>query len=198
MNKLGVGLLLWLAVGLELGVKPGLALGNSTIAPSIVFATLTMIAMFAPPAQARWAALLTGLALDATSVLAARQGTVAGFDVDLRTLGPNAIALLVGVHLIVAIRHMTMRRNPLTMGFLAMLGSASAQIVLVAIISLRAAMFDPLAWSLGHELWTRLAGAAYTGVLGWALAFVLLPLAPALGLQVGSGYGSSSRMSRMG
>jgi cell shape-determining protein MreD len=198
MNKLGVLLLVWVALGLELSLKPGLALGATPIAPSFVFVVLTLIALFAPPKQARWAALLTGLAMDAACVLVLRQNSSAGLDVDLRTLGPHALAMVLGVQLIIAIRHTTMRRNPLTMGFLAMLGYAAAQIVLITVLSVRASAFDPLAWSLGHELWTRLASSVYTGLAAWAIAFVLLPLAPLLGLQVASSYSSSGRMARLG
>lgn len=181
MNRLGLTLLVWIALGLELSLRPALALGTTAISPSFVLCVLTLVAMFAPPNAVRWTALLTGLALDLLSTL-----PIINAASDTRIIGPTALAFLVAAQLVLSVRSIMMRRNPLTLGALSLLAGLAVAIALVFIFTLRAWMFDPLAWSVPRELLTRGGSAVYTGVLGALLAFALLPLAPMLGLKIES------------
>ncbi len=163
-------LLAWAALGLELSLRKALALGHTGIAPSFVFCALTMIAASAPPGKVYWLAWIMGLLVDATFMLPTQNGA------DARVLGPYALSLTAGAFMIVSIRTLMYKRSPFAYGFLALVGSLVAQVCVVAIFTVRASVFDSLAWSAGHELWTRLASCIYTG----AAMTVLAPLAPLL------------------
>lgn len=186
MNKLAIVLLGWLALGLELGLKPGLALhvAGGQVAPSFVFVVVAMVAMFATPGQARWCAVLLGLAMDATNLLPLRAATADVGGATGAVLGPHALGFLLGVQLVLLLRGSTNRKNPMTLGFLAGAGFLAAQCVLVAVFTFRSLVLEPLAWSVGAELLLRGLAALATALLGWLLGVGLLPLAPAIGLQV--------------
>jgi hypothetical protein len=179
MNKLALVLVAWVALGLELSLRPALALGATTISPSFVICILTLVAMFAQPSAVRWTALLLGIAVDLLTAL-----PIANAASDTRIVGPSAIAFVLAAQLVLSVRSVMMRRNPLTLGVLAMLAAMATAIALVTVFTVRSWMFDPIAWSATSELWTRCASAVYTGVLGSLLAFALLPLAPVLGLKI--------------
>lgn len=181
MNKMGMVLVAWIALGLELSLRPALALGSTAISPSFVLCIVTLVAMFGQPANVRWTALLMGLAVDLLSTL-----PLANAAGDVRIIGPTAIAFVIAAQLVMSVRSVMMRRNPLTLGVLAMLAAMASAIALVAIFTLRSLMFDPMSWSVTHELLVRGGGAIYTGVIGSLLAFALLPLASVLGLKIDS------------
>ncbi len=176
MNWLSFGVCAWVAVGLELSLKDALRLGPQPIAPSFVFVLLTAIAMGAPGRVVLWSSLIMGVLTDLTTVMPVTNGGAAGV-----VVGPHAVAFVLGTQLVMTLRGVMIRRNPLTMGFLAMCGSAVAQIALVAVYSLRS-LYDPVVWHASSELWARLGSSVYTGVLGALLALVLLPLSPFLGI----------------
>lgn len=141
----------------------------------------TLVAMFGQPANVRWTALLMGLAVDLLSTL-----PLANAAGDVRIIGPTAIAFVIAAQLVMSVRSVMMRRNPLTLGVLAMLAAMASAIALVAIFTMRSLMFDAMSWSVTHELLVRGGGAIYTGVIGTLLAFALLPLASLLGLKIDS------------
>jgi hypothetical protein len=145
---------------------------------SFVVCVLTLIAMFAPPAHARWTALVVGLCIDLLTTLPVRDGVA-----DVRIIGPSVLAFLLATQLVLSVRSIMMRRNPLTLGVLSAIFSLAAGVTLVAIFSLRGWLLDTLAFEPTRELLTRAGGAIYTGLLGVALAFALLPLAQVLGLK---------------
>lgn len=176
MSRVAFAILAWVFLGLELGLKPALRLGNTEIAPSFVFVLLTFLAMCAAPRASLWSAVVLGLLMDLTSPLATTTGEPPGY-----VLGPHVIAYALASQLVLAMRGVMIRRNPLTLGFLALTGGVVAQVVLVAIFWLRS-VFDPIAWGATGELVTRLGSAGYTGLFGVAFAFGLLPMAEWIGL----------------
>jgi len=187
MNLALFVLLLWVALGLEVGLKEALRLRDLPIAPSFVFCCVTLVAMFASPSVVRWTAIAVGLMMDLLSVLPVRDSLA-----DVRIVGPHMLGFVVGCEIIMLVRSSTIRRNPLTMGFLAGIGAMGGAVVMVCVFTLRAWVLDPLVWDLWFQTWTRTLSALYTGIVGVVLAFGLLPLAPLLGMQtnfpsVGSG-----------
>jgi len=178
MNRALFVLLLWVALGLEVGLKEALRLRDLPIAPSFAFCCLTLVAMFASPHVVRWTALAVGLMMDLLSVLPLRDSLA-----DVRIVGPHMLGFLVGCEIIMLVRGSTIRRNPLTLGFLAGTGALASAVVLVCVFTLRAWVLDPLTSDLWFQTWTRCLSAIYTGFLGVVLAFALLPLAPMLGMQ---------------
>lgn len=189
MNRALWILIVWMALGLELGLREALRLRDLPIAPSFVFCCLTLVAMFASRTTVRWSALAIGLLMDLLNPLQ-MQGSIA----DVRVIGPHMISYLIGAEVIVLVRSSTIRRNPLTLGFLAGLGAMAGAIVFVVVMTIRGWFLDNLEWSIWFQIWTRLLSAIYTGLLGIVLAFGLLPLAPYLGMQTNTpGVARSAR-----
>lgn len=166
----------WVFLGLEVGLRDLLRLGHTGIAPSFVMVFVAFIAMSAPARSALWAGLVLGVLSDITTRVALTTPGGSGI-----VLGPHAVAYLAAVQLVVAVRGVMMRRNPLTLGFLALVAALIAAVVLVAVMSLRR-LFDPLLWDATGELGARAGSAVYTGVVGTLLAFALFPMAGFLGM----------------
>lgn len=170
--------LTWIALGLELGLRDAMRLGPTPIAPSFVFALAAFVALGAPAATTLWTCLALGLVTDLT-----RSVEFTGGLPPATIVGPYAVGYLIAGQLVLALRGVMIRWNPLTLGFLAGLGYAVAQIIVVALTTLRVSLGDPIAWSATGELGWRMGSALYTGVAAVLLGFVLLPLAPLLGLH---------------
>jgi lysylphosphatidylglycerol synthetase-like protein (DUF2156 family) len=129
-------------------------------------------------ATVMWAAVALGLIMDLAFEVPLRQsgGTIT-------VPGAHVLAYALGCQLVLLMRPIMIRRNPLTLGFLACVGALVANLTLAMIFTLRHAFGAPIAWETNHELIAALGSAAYTGVLGLFLAFPLLPLAGPLGMQ---------------
>jgi len=183
-------LILWVTLGLELGLRPALQLGSSGIAPSFAMILVTYIALTAPRLTALWAALLTGALLDLTS----ERLSASGWDT-LTIVGPYALGCAMGASAISNLRAMVFRRNPITMLLLATLLSVIAHVVVVACLAARSWWDPALVFIARDELSSRLGSSVYTGVaalvVGPALNF-LTPLFGFHGLHQPRG-GSASR-----
>lgn len=176
MNRIGLALLAWLLLGLEIGLRGSLRLWSPEVSPNFVFILVVFIAMCGPPRAAAWWGIGGGLLVDLTTPIALKTAGPAGI-----VLGPHAIAYLLGVQLVLAMRGVMIRRNPLTLGFLSLCAGVVAHVVLVAVFWVRA-KFDPIDFHATSQLLSRLGVAAYTGLIAVGLAFVLLPLAEFVGL----------------
>lgn len=170
------GILAWLFLGMELGLRDALRLGPTLIAPSILFALAAFIALSAPALTTLWTCLILGLLTDLTWTIELRTGGVATI------VGPYALGYLLAGQLIVSMRGLMIRWNPLTLGFLAGAGSCVAQICVVALMTLRAALGSPIVWTASDQLLQRLGASLYTGVFAVLMGFILMPLAPVMGL----------------
>jgi len=168
----------YLLIGLELTVRRALAIGPpdaATIAPSFVIPFLVFIAMSGPVVPTLWVALLMGLAVDLRSP---RDGGT------LLVVGPYAIGYMAGAYLVVTMRGLMFRRNPLSVMFLSLLASLLAELIVVAFFSIRG-MYSPLGdFSAGRELVHRFLASAYTALTtAWVLALLLLPMTGVFGFQ---------------
>jgi hypothetical protein len=182
MNGAAFVIAAWIFMGLELGLKDALSLGSVHVAPSFMFCLLTFIAMFSSHPKPTWCAIGLGVLMDLTFRVPLRDGIGT-----VTLIGPYSIAYVVGVQLITAMRGLVIKRNPLTVGFLAFTGSIVTQVVLVGVLSLRMWWGDPIFGPSNPpsaELLARLGSAAYTGLLGCAISLVMFPIAPWMGLQV--------------
>ncbi len=189
MNRFAFALAAWIAFGLEIGLKDALELGPTGIAPSFVFTLAAYVALQAPARAASWACLILGLGMDLLAEIEVYNG---GPPVTIP--GPNAVGYFLAGQFIVALRGLMMRPNPLTLAFLSATGLGVAQVVVVAVYSLRTAAGSPIAWSATGELLSRMGGALYTGVLAAALSLLLLPLVPLMGFQPGTGRRLTTRI----
>lgn len=180
MNFLAFAVLAWIFFGLEMGLKKSLELGQSGIAPGIVFVLVVYVAMFAPQLAALWCAFILGASMDVLTGPNLRDG--AG---QAAVFGPHALGYVLAAQFSLVMRGVMNRRNPLSVAFLALFGAIIAEITVVALYSLRAWYGDPIVWQASGELLRRIGAAAYTGLAGFVLSLALLPIAPLLGFDVG-------------
>ncbi|MBC7833847.1 MAG: hypothetical protein H7Y88_01955 [Phycisphaerales bacterium] len=177
MNLPVVLVLAYVALGLELALKPGLALGTS-IAPGVLLPMAVFIALYSQPRQALWVGLVLGVALDLTSPI-----PMFGAARNMTLLGPNALGYLAATYLTLTIRGLLVRRNPLTLLVVSVIAMALAQIVLVAILSVRSFYDSSLSFGPLRELTSRLLSSLYTAGTAGIMGLLLVPLAPWLGFH---------------
>lgn len=180
MNWVVIAIMGWVALGLDTGLAGALELGHSGISPSFVVVLAVYVGLAAPPIQAVWTCLLLGLVVDLISPMSLH--TPAGARATI--VGPYALGFVLMGQFLLAMRSMLMRQNPLTMALMAFAGFMIVHVFVSAAYTLRG-FYDPIMWDLSAQLIRRLAVAAYTGVIAFPLALVLVPLAPMLGMQFG-------------
>jgi cell shape-determining protein MreD len=169
---------LWLALGLELGLRDALEVGQSTISPSFVMVLLAFVAASAPRATALWAALAIGLALDLTSVLPASDRPEA-----VTPVGPAALGCVAAAYTVVVMRGSMIRRNPLTLPVLSAVASVTLVVVWVTLLEARS-WYDPMVdIRAGQELWRGLLRALYTAALALPFGALLALSSPLFGFQ---------------
>lgn len=180
MNWLVFTLNAWVLLGLELGLKDSLRIGETPMSPSFVMPLAVAVAIAAPTTPALWACLSLGVALDLTNTIETAAGGPA------RTvLGPYALGYLVAGYLVLTMRGLMMRKNILTIGFLSLACSLVANIVVTAIMAIRARYDVGVEFDASQQLLWRLGSSLYTGVVGTILGAVMLPMLGAMGLTIG-------------
>ncbi|MDX2116121.1 MAG: hypothetical protein SFZ24_10965 [Planctomycetota bacterium] len=177
MNWLIFALLAWLMAGMELGLRDALQIGNLALAPSFVMILLVFVALWARPQTALGVGLSLGALLDLLYVLPTQTGETAVL------MGPWALGCTLAAYTVLNFRALMFRKNPLTMAFLCAVATAIANVIVLAILALRA-FYDPILLpSATSELWQRLGTAVYTGVVALAVGPALQTLAPWLGFR---------------
>ncbi len=179
MNWLAFGLITWIVVGLELGLERSITLRFSTVVcePGFILPLAVFAAGAAPPAAALWSALVLGLIVDLTSPLPTQPGGI------ITVVGPHALGFLLTAQLVLALRGVVIRRNPLTVGVLAGVGTFVTAIVVAAVFTARSLFGDEIPFSATERLLGGLGSAVYTAITGTLLAFVLNPASTLLGFQ---------------
>ena len=159
------------AVVLDTSFMQVLRIGQ--VVPCVSATLAVFIAMSAPRTTALWAALLLGLALDATDM------TLIGREFGFHLFGPFALGFFFGGNLVLGLRGLMLRYNPLTIGFLVMVFMFCVTLVRVMIWTIRSwyseQVFIP--WAPGgplDALWNGILVALYSGLLavipvGWLL-----------------------------
>lgn len=178
MNWIVFGLISWIFLGLELGLRDVLQLGPTPIAPSFMFVLVAFIAVSATPSASVWAAIVLGLLVDLTNATPYREAAGA-----ITIVGPHALGYLLAAQLILAARAMMIRRHPISLAILTALGAAVAHIVVVFLLSMRLVLGEPIAVEASAQIGQRLLSSLYTGGLAALLSIVLFPLSGALGLH---------------
>ena len=171
-----VAIMAYVVLGLEVAVKPALAIApaNYRFDPTFVVPFLTFIALSGPTVPVLWVALVLGMVVDLYTERDAG---------DLVVLGPYALGYMAGAYLVLVMRGLMFRRSPLSMIFLSILATAICELVVVFIFTLRHVYTGPELWSAGTELANRLLGAGYTALSGGLLSLILFPLTPLFGFQ---------------
>ncbi len=180
MNWVVFAMLAWLALGLERGLKPMLMLqgGSLTLAPSFVMTLAVFVSMIAPPAAALWSCLGLGLMLDLLSPKSLGGNTL------VTVVGPHALAYLLGAQLVLTLRGLVIRRNPISLAFLSLSFGVVAGIAATFLVVVKRLFGTPIEGSAGAELLNHFVSAGYTSVMAFFLAFALLPMT---GLLAGPG-----------
>jgi cell shape-determining protein MreD len=173
-------LLAYVLLALEPPVREFLKLGPAS--PSLVFPLIVFIALLGSSTAALWTALLIGLVVDLTTL----RGTGVGGAIIIA--GPHALGYTAAAYLILTLRPIVMRKNPITLVALSVVGEALAALVVVSVFALRRMLYhgawaDALPGALLPDLWQRCIGACYTGVAALVLAALLFPLIPWFGFQ---------------
>ncbi|MBK7404671.1 MAG: hypothetical protein IPJ41_08560 [Phycisphaerales bacterium] len=168
----------WLMLGLEQGLKGSLQFGPREVVPSFVAVYAVFLACSAPARAAQWGCLLLGVMMDLSSPMARPDAQ------PITLLGPNALGALLMCQLVLALRGLMFRRNPLSIAFLSLIGFATWQILATALLTIRSLLLhDPAAWSPAGQLAARLGSSLYTGVVAIPLSLLLILALPAFGFQ---------------
>ena len=147
-----------------------LAIG--TVFPGTCGALVVFVAMFAARPTALWAALLTGLMLDLGAPVVNSQGQ------PYYVPGPYALGFVLGAYLVLLLRPIVFRRNPLTVGMLTLPMLLAVSVIYLAIWSVRGFYADTqLPWmteSVTREIARMLGWAGYSAILAVPLGWLLL------------------------
>lgn len=181
MNHLLVILLAWIVVGMETGLRDVLEVGQRGVAPSFVLPLLVLIGLTAAPTAVVWTGILLGLAMDLLWPMPGVHGATA-----VTLLGPHALGYALAAHLVLALRGMMIRRNLLTVGFLAVTGGMVAQIGVVAVVTARGMLGEAMPWQPGAEVLRRFGCVLASFPVAIAMALLLFPVMPFLGLPFGA------------
>lgn len=171
MNWGVFAIMTWLLLGVELGLRNALQIGTTPMAPSFLLPLGVWVALWAPPRVAAFACLLIGGLLDLTFPLPMQHQI--GVTV---VLGPYALGCLLMSQAVVAARGLVIKRNPIALVVLSVVGAMVAHSVVAAMLTARWLLGDPIVWEPTSQLISRAGISAYTAVSALALSVVLYPL----------------------
>jgi rod shape-determining protein MreD len=147
-----------------------LALGS--VFPGVCGTLVVYVAMFSPRSTSLWAAFICGLMLDLGSPDLLTTGQ------SIHVIGPYALGFTLGAYLVVLLRSIMVRRNPLTIAMLLIPCLLASSVVYLAIWSLRGFYTETvLPWggvSLGIEMGRILGWILYSSVLAIPVGWLLL------------------------
>lgn len=165
----------WLTMGLELGLRDGLALGPTGAAPSFAMIYLVFISLSSPRGTAVWAGLIIGALLDLTRAMPGADGVTI-----VKAIGPMAVGGALAAYTATIVRSSLYHRNPLAAPIVVALSTFLAHLVAIAFWTMRT-WYDPaVELSATRELWRIMLIAAFTAVVAFVLGVMLRPILPAL------------------
>ncbi len=171
---------LWLAVGLDLGLRDALQFGPNA-APSLTLVLVAYIAMWAPRLHALYAAVFAGICLDLMGAQLAPGATIS-----VITLGPNALGAALGAFTVLTARAMVERANVLALPAMTLALAALAHLVVVFCFAIKG-LYDPaITFSAVPQLMSRAVSSVYTAVAAIPLGLILTPLARLFGFSQSS------------
>ena len=187
----------WAAcMAVDSGLMPAFAWGRHV--PQLWPVLLAFVCLHASRDAGFWAALATGVWLDAThpAVSAGAEGPVA-----VLVFGPNVLACAAGAWGVLELRGVLYRRNVLTVAVSAAACAVLWSLAFIAIAGIRAAYADPWplwgpgpgAAAVGNDILTALYSAAVGLPVAWALHGTI----PAWDFAtLGSRFGNPGRQAR--
>jgi len=172
---------LWLALGLDVGLRDALQLGTSA-APSLTLILVAFVALWAPRLHAVYAAILAGLFLDLMGARAAPGAVDA-----VVTVGPFALGCALGAYAVLTARAMLERTNLFALPAMTVMLSALAHLLVVVCFTIREAYDPAVAFDAVPELAARGVSALYSGAVAIPLGVILTPFARVFGFQTHHG-----------
>lgn len=180
MNWVVFALNAWVLLGLELGLKDALRIGETPVSPSFIMPLAVTVAIAAPTTSALWACLYLGMALDLTNTIELMGGG------PTRTLlGPYALGYVLAGQLVLTMRGLMIRKNILTIGFLSLFCSLVCHTVVIGTMFIRARYDHAVPFDATQQLMWRFVSSLYTGLVGIVLGALLLPMLSAMGIAIG-------------
>jgi len=172
---------LWLAVGLDVGLRDYLQLGPNS-APSLTLILVAYVALWAPRLHAMYAALIAGVCLD---VLGGQ--VVPGEIVSTTTLGPTALGAGLGAFTVLTARAMVERANVLALPAMTFALCVLAHLVIVFCFAFKG-LYDPtIEFDAGAQLFSRFVSSLYTAVAAVPVGIVMTPMTRLFGFSQSSG-----------
>ncbi|MBC22509.1 MAG: hypothetical protein CMJ32_01135 [Phycisphaerae bacterium] len=161
------------------------------VIPSLAMCLLVFVCLYASRDSVLWAALLMGLLLDMTDVhlyMGSRP---------YHLVGPHVLGCFFAVCLVLPLRAMVFRRNPLAIGVMTVLLSIAVSLVYCFLWQIRSWYPDVLPpWSpegVGSAFWRLVLCSLYSGLIAMPLGWLLTRTLPAWGFAMGN-----SRTARRG
>lgn len=171
----------YLLLALEPVVGEALTLGSTTATPSLLLPFIVFIALHAPTMPALWTGLLIGLAVDISTQRTGPPG------VEMVLPGPMALSYLGAAYLVLLIRPLLMRKNPLATITLSLLAGSLAAIIFTAIMFVRmiysGSWEDGFGLSIAQLLRDKLLSTLYTLLTAVPMAMLLHGLMPLFNFQ---------------
>ncbi len=168
MNWLVFAVLTWFAMGLDLGLRNVLSLGDSAIAPRFTVVLLVFICIHAPPGAMMLAAILVGLLLDAVSTVP--EAHTAN---PVMIIGPFSLGCMLAAYAILTVRSVMQRKSPFTLAVLVLVGSLLVEVVRLTLLTVRSFYDDLALEGAAASLGTGFGVAVYSAVLAVLLAPLL-------------------------
>ncbi len=192
MNWLAFAILSYALVGAELALGEVLALGTSGVRPLLVLPLVIFIALHASPTVALWSGLLLGCTIDLLARVPLADATAGGgAGGTALVLGPHALGYAAAVYLTLLLRGFLIRKNPLSLVFMTILGGCLSVVVVVSLITIKNVVSRTLVWSPGEQFVARCGSVLYSAITAFVLAFLLRKLIGILGLPDATGRRSS-------
>ncbi len=182
MNWLALAVLSYVVIGCELALRDVLTLGSSGVRPLLVLPLVMFVALHAAPTVALWCGLLLGAATD----LLARVPLAGGTDTAL-VLGPHALGYLTAAYATLLVRGYLIRKNPLSLVFMTIVGGLLSVSVAVGLVSIKNLISRTMVWSTSEQLFARAGSVLVSAFTAFLMAFVLRRLTGVLGLPDATG-----------
>lgn len=172
MNWIVVVIAGWIALGMEVGLRDALQLGDKGIAPSFVLIYIAFIAAWARRPHALWTALILGIITDLLTNVPVTTGET------ITIVGVSGLSYTLAAYTAYILRAWMFRRNALAVAFMSAASALVAAALAVTLLKIRSA-YDPIqVGGATAELGQRAASALYTGVAALVVVWVLNLLRP--------------------
>ena len=166
-----------LAVTLTLDQAFLQVLAIGPVFPGCTATLVVFVALFAPRSTSMWAAFIAGLMIDLA------QPAIMNGNEPYHVIGPSTLGYVLGTYLVLLIRPMIFRRNPLSLGMLCFPFLLAVGVIYIAMWSIRGFYPDtgvPWGQSAVTREFARILGqAVYSAILAIPLGWILLASWPA-------------------